>query len=101
MDNLEYLTKKIERRDKRIAELEIESEIWKDVAECNLKAWQQLQAQVEKDFEAICSIDIDAMGIVPEAHDCPAYPIREQYLHEMCASMRKIGIELIAAIKGE
>ena len=34
--------------NKRIAELEAESEIWKDVAERNLKAWQKLQAQVDR-----------------------------------------------------
>ena len=58
------------------------------------KIWKKRVAELEavavKLFKAVESLPIDALGIVPEAHDCPAYPIRDAILHDCIGPIRAL-----------
>jgi len=50
---------------------------------------EELEYGLTEAVKAIQSLDIDALGIVQEAHNCPAYPIRDALLHDLCPLISK------------
>ena len=49
---------------------------------------EALEYGLIKAVKAIQSLDIDALGIVQETHNCPAYPIRDALLHDLYPLIR-------------
>ena len=81
----------------RIESLETErNDLAAEVCEYEMKVdWldrriESLEAVAVQMFRAIESLPDDALGVVPERHDCPAYPVKAELLHNCVGPIRHL-----------
>lgn len=62
---------------------------------------ERLESALEAARDAIASLDIDALGSVPETHDCPAYPIRDAVTNDLTVAINRKPATSLARLKAE
>lgn len=78
---------KTERKDRNEFAMAAKAEA--DEVDARGRRIRELEKASVKMFRAIESLPVDALGIVSETHDCPAYPIRDALLHDVYPTVKE------------